>query len=92
MQAYVVVQFTPKDQRILKNYSVEAAATMTNFEGKFLVKSEVKTLVGESGYKYSAIIAFPSLKLAQSWFNSSEYQGLTELRGKAMDATFLLAG
>ena len=90
MKAYIVVQFTPKDKEMLQVYSAKAESTIANFEGEFIAKSEAHVLVGQSDYQYNAIIIFPTQAAAESWFNSPEYQGLTEVREKAMNASFAL--
>lgn len=92
MAAYIIVGFTPLDKELIKNYSAKAASTIAKFEGEFLAKSLVQSLSGVSSYEYQAIIAFPSKIKAESWYNSVEYQGLIDLRDRAMNSNFQLVG
>jgi len=92
MTAYITAAFTPKNREMLKTYSAKAAIVIAKYEGEFLIKAPIHALVGTSNYEYKAIIAFPTKKLAESWFKSKEYQDLTAVRDEGMDASFLLIG
>jgi uncharacterized protein (DUF1330 family) len=92
MSVYVVVEFNPKDSEKLQAYSADAAAIITKYQGEFLVKGQPQQLCGESNYKMQAIIAFPTRELAETWYNSPEYQALIPLRDQGMDAHFQLNG
>ena len=90
MIAYVTAEFTPKDKEMLQTYSAQAASTIAEFQGEFLVKAPIQSLSGKVSYEYKAIIAFPSKELAEGWFNSEQYQRLISARDKGMDSKFLL--
>ena len=64
MAAYVIVGFNTKNSEKLQTYSTEAASTIAQYSGEFLVKGEVMPLCGEYGYKVQGIILFPSRDLA----------------------------
>jgi len=90
MTAYVTAEFTPKNKEMLQTYSAQAASTIAEFQGEFLVKAPIQSLGGKANYEYKAIIAFPSKELAQGWFNSDQYQRLIHVRDKGMDSNFVL--
>jgi len=92
MTAYVTAEFTPKDTEMLQVYSAKAATTIAKFEGEFLAKGPTQVLVGASVYQYKALIAFPTKEMAESWFNSPEYQSISDVRDQGMSATFMLIG
>ena len=92
MSAYVIVGFNPKNSEKLQAYSAAAGPIIAQFQGEFVVKGQSQQLFGESNYKMQVIIAFPTHSLAETWYNSPEYQALLPLREQAMDAHFQLIG
>ena len=90
MTAYVTAEFTPKNKEMLQAYSAKAASTITEFQGEFLIKAPILALGSVANYEYKAIIAFPTVELANSWFNSEQYQSLISIREQAMEARFIL--
>ncbi len=92
MSAYVIVGLNPKNAEKLQAYSAAAGPTIAQYQGEFLVKGPSQQLFGESNYKMQVIIVFPTHSLAETWYNSAEYQALIPLREQAMDAHFQLVG
>jgi len=90
MTTYITAEFNPKDKEALQTYGAKAASTIAKYSGEFLVKGTTNALVGATNYGYKAIIVFPTKELAESWFNSQEYQNLTTVRDQGMEAIFLL--
>ena len=92
MTAYVIVGFNPKNVEKLQAYSAEAAPIIAKYKGEFLVKGELKQLCGEYGYKVQVLIMFPTRVLAESWYNSPDYQALIPLRNQGMECHFQIVG
>ncbi|MFT5521686.1 MAG: hypothetical protein ACI9IA_002291 [Enterobacterales bacterium] len=92
MSAYIIVGTTPKDTDSLQRYGALVPATLAKYSGEILIKGPVEQLHGEFNYKAQVIIEFPSKEEASNWYNSDEYQALTETRDKAMDSQFQLIG
>lgn len=92
MTAYVIVGLNPKNSDKLQAYSAGAAPIIAKYKGEFLVKGEPKPLCGEYDYKVQVIIVFPTRELAESWYNSPEYQELIPLRDQGMESNFQVVG
>jgi len=90
MSAYITVEFTPKNKELMQSYSAKAALTLADYQGEFLVKAPIKVLTGDAKHEYAAIIAFPTMELAENWYNSTAYQELINLRNQSMESKFLL--
>lgn len=92
MTAYIIVGLNPKDVEKLQAYSAQAAPIVAQYEGEFLAKGPVVSLCGEYDYQVQVIIAFPNRDLAESWYNSAEYQAIIPLRDEGMDCHFQVIG
>jgi uncharacterized protein (DUF1330 family) len=92
MSAYIIVGFTPKNTEQLQEYGASAAPTVANYQGEFLVKGPTQDLQGKYRFKNQVIIAFPTRELAESWYNSPEYQAIIPLRQQGMEADFQIVG
>ena len=92
MAAYIIVGLTPKDTDKLQQYGASVPPILAKYSGEILIKGPVEQLHGEFNYKAQVIIEFPSKEEALNWYNSDEYQALTEIRNKAMDSQFQLIG
>ena len=92
--AYVVLEFTVKDQDRFKEYAQRAPATVQQHGGKFLVRpGEITGLKGDAPSGPFAIIAFDSLEDAQAWASSPEYTEIVPLRDEAADLrAFIVKG
>ncbi|NTS76188.1 DUF1330 domain-containing protein [Catenovulum sp. SM1970] len=90
MSCYLVVESNILDTEKLAQYSQQAAQTLKDYGGKFLIKGAVQALHGEQTFANKAVIAFASEQLAKDWYFSDAYQALTELRNQAMDSQFQL--
>jgi uncharacterized protein (DUF1330 family) len=75
------------------SYLERIDATLTPFDGRFIVHGGPKHML-EGAFKGDLIvIAFPDLARAQSWYASPTYQDILPLRTKNADgAVFLIEG
>lgn len=92
MPAYITVNFTPIHEESLKEYIAAVPATLTQYEGKFLVRGRCEYLSGNNDYEMQVILEFPSKTHALDWYYSLEYQALIPLRDKGMRSQFQLVG
>ena len=49
-----------------------------------IAASAPNVLEGEWGGNWTAVVRFPSMSVAEAWYNSAEYQPLKELRIKEL--------
>ncbi len=91
MSAYVIVEFTVKDQDVYREkYGPNAGQTAKVFGGEVLANRNWEILHGDASLTSGALMRFPDRETAIKWYNSPEYQQLIEIRGVAMDARFSL--
>ena len=84
--AYLMVQITTKDfNRLTERYGQFARPTLAKFGGEMIAGSpEPKVLEGGWEGNWAAVLRFPSMAMAEAWYNSAEYQPLRELRMKEL--------
>ncbi|MEP4196834.1 MAG: DUF1330 domain-containing protein [Aliishimia sp.] len=89
MTAIIVARITVIDPEKMKAYGAAAGPTVAGHEGIFTLRGKhSETLLGDDASQAVAIIQFPSIKAAQGWFNSPEYQALQGLRDEAAKMQF----
>ena len=92
-KAYVVAH--PKVtvmEKFGSDFASKVEATITPFEGKFLVRTpDVLHQEGEKG-NFTVIIEFPDKEKAMGWFNSEAHQKIVDHRRKNTDpsTTFVI--
>lgn len=92
MSALIVIDLTPTDKEKLGTYSAIAAETLIPFGGKFIAKSTIETLHGESAFNTKVVIQFPDHDSAVNWYNSDAYQQIIPTRNLGMKSQFHLVG
>jgi uncharacterized protein (DUF1330 family) len=85
---YVVVTIKAiQDQAAFKEYADRVAPIIERLGGKYLaIDREPEIKSGQWPYVRTVIVGFPSLQVAKSWYDSSEYQEIVPLRLRAIDA------
>jgi uncharacterized protein (DUF1330 family) len=80
--AYFMVQVKAKSlEELAKRYAQPAIASLINFGGEMIAGTPAPdVLEGEWDGSWAAILRFPSIEMAQTWYSSAEYQPLKELR------------
>jgi uncharacterized protein (DUF1330 family) len=80
--AYFMVQVKAKSlEELSVRYAQAAIASLMKLGGQMIAGTPSPTVLeGEWDGSWAAILRFPSLELAQAWYNSAEYQPLKELR------------
>jgi uncharacterized protein (DUF1330 family) len=90
MTALIIVDLPLIDKEKLNAYSTDAAKTLITYNGEFVAKGAIVPLHGESAFTTKVVIQFPSKEKALNWYNSPEYQAITQLREKGMTSQFHL--
>lgn len=92
MIAIVVFLSTPIDAAKLAEYGPKALATVTSHGGTALGLGPLSGLSNGAAYTHGAIFSFADRAAATGWFESSDYQALTALRGEAMHCSIDIVG
>jgi len=84
--AYFLVQVKAKNlEELSVRYAQYAIPSLIKFGGEMIAGTPAPTVLeGKWDGSWAAVLRFPSLEMAQSWYNSSEYQPLKELRIKEL--------
>lgn len=82
MVAYVIVERIEEwDREVFEAYRPLAAASIDKFGGRYLALSSMPVMLeGEGSPLVMAVIEFPSMERADSWYNSEEYQAAANIR------------
>lgn len=84
--AYVIGQVTVKDPDKWEEYQSAVPATFRAWGGdKLAGGKQFAALAGEMAHPDVVVLQFPDRQALENWFNSEEYQGLTELRDAAAE-------
>ena len=80
--AYFMVQVKAKSlEELSVRYAQAAIASLMKLGGQMIAGTPAPTVLeGEWDGSWAAILRFPSMEMAQTWYNSPEYQPLKELR------------
>ena len=80
--AYFMVQVKAKSlEELSVRYAQAAIASLMKLGGQMIAGTPAPpVLEGEWDGSWAAILRFPSMEMAQTWYNSAEYQPLKELR------------
>ena len=92
--AYIMVEFTIKDQEGWKEYGQKAPETITKHGGRFVVRGgKVEKLAGQEPSGPVVVLAFDSAEQAKKWLSSPEYTAIGPVRDRAADVrAFLVEG
>jgi uncharacterized protein (DUF1330 family) len=85
MAYYIVANYTVNDQDMYARYLPGVSAALTQYGAKIIVVDHTPNdLEGESGHTL-VILEFASEEAAMTWYNSTEYQAVINLRIDASD-------
>ncbi len=91
MTAYLIAQLKMKDRETFTKYEAGFMDIFTTYNGKILAVDEApETLEGEWPYTRTVLLEFPSKDVAFNWFNSAEYQKISEHRRAGADGNIVL--
>jgi uncharacterized protein (DUF1330 family) len=80
--AYLMVQIKSKDHDdTMQRYGRLALATVAQFGGELLAGTPTPSVLeGEWDGNWAAVLRFPSMAMAQAWYDSPQYRPLKDLR------------
>jgi len=74
MPAYIIVEIEITDSVGYEEYKKQAAATVKQYGGKYIVRGGVcETLEGDWKPKRLVVLQFDNMERAKAWLNSPEY-------------------
>lgn len=90
MAAYVISDVTFRDPAAVETYRTRAAASISQYGGRYLARGGAIELV-EGGWKPERIIIveFPDLARARMWYRSPEYATALEVRDHALSRNLI---
>ena len=91
MTALIVARFDVKNAEKMDAYATAAGPAVLAYGGEFVAIGEkVTALVGENAMQSIAIVRFPDVASAKTWFASPEYTACKPLREEAAEMQFTL--
>jgi len=91
MSAFVIVEIEVHDQDLYKSYTQLTPASIASYQGKFVVRGgETMVLEGNWQPKRLALLEFPSMEIANSWWHSEEYTKAREIRQRAATTKMII--
>ena len=91
MSAFVIVEIDVHDQDLYKSYTQLTPASIASYQGKFVVRGgETMVLEGDWQPKRLALLEFPSMEIANSWWHSEEYTKARKIRQRAATTKMII--
>ncbi|MGD1886962.1 MAG: DUF1330 domain-containing protein [Cohaesibacteraceae bacterium] len=91
MTVYLIANITIRDAEKMEAYAAAAGPTLDIHGGEFIMHANhMETLLGEWSVPGVAMVRFPSVDAARTWYRSPEYQALKDMRSSAADMDFAL--
>ena len=88
MKALCIVYENIDDWEAFDRYRSQVMRTLEPFGARFLVRGGAFTTVeGEMPFERIAVLEFPSLEAAQTWYHSDAYQEVLQIRLAAADVS-----
>jgi uncharacterized protein (DUF1330 family) len=86
MPAYVISEVEVLDETVDDVYRALAAASITNYGGRYLVRgAEAEVVEGTPTTRRIVVVEFPSIEQARNWYSSPAYAEALKLRETALD-------
>jgi uncharacterized protein (DUF1330 family) len=89
MPAYVVAFADVTDPAGMERYRAEVGAVIARYGGKFVAAGTPEAVEGDIHPRAAAIIEFPSMEQARTWYDAPDYQELKELRQRSSRGAIL---
>lgn len=91
MAAYIIVEVTVHDPVEYENYKKFTPATITAFDGKFIVRGgQTEMLEGDWKPCRIVVLEFPTLQRAKEWWHSDNYAEAKQIRQKAASSKMIV--
>ena len=90
MSAYLIIRVAVTDWDRYREYMALTPAALAKYKGRFIARGgESVTLEGPEETRRLALVEFPTLELAKTFYASPEYQAAKALRNGACEAEFI---
>ena len=90
MSAYLIIRVAVTDWDRYREYMALTPAALAKYQGRFIARGgESVTLEGPEETRRLALVEFPTLELAKTFYASPEYQAAKALREGACEAQFI---
>lgn len=91
MPAYIIARIKVTDPQKYEDYKALAPAAIAAHGGRYLVRGgPVRTLEGEPETLRIAVLEFPSVEAAQTFYRSTDYGAAKAKREGAAEGQFIL--
>ncbi|WP_439124278.1 DUF1330 domain-containing protein [Marivita sp.] len=91
MTALIVARFDARNAEKMDAYAAAAGPTVLAHGGEFVAMGKkISALVGDDERQSVAMVRFPDVATAKTWFTSPEYTACKPLREEAADMQFTL--
>ncbi len=91
MPGYIITHVKINDPQEFKKYQKAFAAQLESFPGRTLAATgDVEVLEGEWPQGRTAIMEFPSKEKAREWYESEQYQEISQIRFRSSESTMIL--
>ncbi len=91
MSAYLIANITVKDAEKMAAYAAAAGPTLDPHGAEFIMEGHLaENLSGRWPVQGVALVRFPRIEAAHTWYNSADYQALRDLRSSAADMDIAL--
>ena len=91
MRALLIALEFIDDPVTFERYRAEVIATLTPYQGKFLVRGGNAAVVeGDWPFERTVIVEFPSRQNAEAWYASPAYQAILPLRLQSARCTTVI--
>lgn len=92
MAGYLIANVEVTDPARFEQYTQEVVAVIAQFGGRYLVRGgEIRSLEGNLPVRRLVVVEFPSLEVAQAFYDSAEYKPLLALRLESTISDLVLA-
>jgi uncharacterized protein (DUF1330 family) len=91
MPAYLISDVVVKDAEAFETYRTRAAAAISRYGGRYLVRGgSIEPLEGSWVPRAIIIVEFPNLEQARAWYRSAEYASALAVRDDALGRNLIL--
>ena len=91
MTAFLVANVTVRDPERMEAYAAAAGPTLAAYGGELVLDGQLAdTLFGTWAAPGLALVRFPTVEAARTWYASPEYKALAGLRSSAADMDIAL--
>lgn len=91
MPAYVIVEVSVHEPKEYEDYKKLTPATVAAFKGKFIVRGgSTTTLEGDWKPERMVVLEFPSVELANEWWNSDIYAQAKKIRQRTAKTKMII--